>query len=85
MHERCPFCGLKFEREPGYFLGAMGFSYVFAVGFIGIFAFLLNLVFPQMRLHWLLFTAAIAFLPVVPVVFRLSRVLWMHIDRAVDP
>jgi hypothetical protein len=23
MHERCPACGLKFEREDGYFLGAM--------------------------------------------------------------
>ncbi len=21
MHENCPVCGLKFEREPGFFLG----------------------------------------------------------------
>ena len=27
MNERCPHCGLKFEREQGYFLGAMYFSY----------------------------------------------------------
>ena len=27
MHERCPVCDLKFEREPGYFLGAMYVSY----------------------------------------------------------
>ena len=26
MHERCPVCDLKFEREPGYFLGAMYIS-----------------------------------------------------------
>jgi hypothetical protein len=30
MNERCPYCGLKFEREQGYFLGAMYFSYCIA-------------------------------------------------------
>ena len=34
MHERCPACGLKFEREQGYFLGAMYFSY--AIGIVAI-------------------------------------------------
>lgn len=85
MNPRCPFCALTFEREPGYFIGAMAFSYAFAVGIVGVLAFLINLIFPGMRLHWLLFTAGIAFLPFVPVVFRLSRVIWIHIDRAVDP
>jgi hypothetical protein len=27
MNERCPVCGYKFERGPGYFTGAMYFSY----------------------------------------------------------
>src|SRR5260370_21128589 len=27
MCERCGICDLKFEREPGYFLGAMYFSF----------------------------------------------------------
>jgi hypothetical protein len=27
MRERCAICDLKFEREPGYFLGAMYLSY----------------------------------------------------------
>src|SRR6266571_638772 len=27
IHERCPVCGLKFEREDGYFLGAMYIGY----------------------------------------------------------
>src|SRR3954447_20105107 len=27
MYEHCPECGLKFEREGGYFLGAMYISY----------------------------------------------------------
>ena len=31
MFERCPVCGLKFEREQGYFLGAMYVSYALAI------------------------------------------------------
>jgi hypothetical protein len=32
MYERCPVCGLKFEREDGYFLGAMYISYALGIG-----------------------------------------------------
>ena len=31
MNERCPQCGLTFEREPGYFTGAMYASYLLAL------------------------------------------------------
>ena len=31
MRERCPVCSLKFEREEGYFLGAMYISYSLAL------------------------------------------------------
>ena len=31
-NEYCPQCGLRFEREQGYFLGAMYFSYALATG-----------------------------------------------------
>ena len=31
MHPQCPVCGLRYHREPGYFLGAMYISYGLAV------------------------------------------------------
>lgn len=31
MNDRCPHCGLKFEREPGYFYVAMFISYAMNV------------------------------------------------------
>jgi uncharacterized protein (DUF983 family) len=31
MPDNCPVCGLRFEREPGYFSGAMYVSYTLAV------------------------------------------------------
>ena len=34
MNERCPVCNLHFERERGYFLGAMYVSYAMATAFL---------------------------------------------------
>ncbi len=31
MYERCSVCDLRYEREPGYFLGAMYISYALAL------------------------------------------------------
>ena len=31
MHKQCPLCKLPFEREPGYFTGAMSLSYGVAI------------------------------------------------------
>lgn len=31
MNSHCPYCGLRFEREPGYFYGAMYVTYAFAI------------------------------------------------------
>ena len=41
MHERCPVCDLKFDREPGYFLGAMYISYALGLVIVALFAALL--------------------------------------------
>jgi len=41
MCERCSICDLKFEREPGYFLGAMYISYVLGVSIMAPIAALL--------------------------------------------
>jgi MFS family permease len=86
MNERCSHCGAIFGRgEPGYFLGAMYFSYGIGIVVITVFAGLLYLVFPSWRLWQLVAVAWLAFLPLVPITYRYSRVLWLHFDRAIDP
>ena len=32
MHDACAVCGLRYEREPGYFVGAIYVSYAVTVG-----------------------------------------------------
>jgi hypothetical protein len=85
MRRACPVCGLKFEREPGYFLGSMYISYALAVLVIGLLMFLWALLFPTLSYLTIFFIAAVAFLPFVPFIFRYSRVIWMHFDRMIDP
>ncbi len=84
MHERCPACGLKFEREEGYFLGAMYIAYGLALGTIALLGVLL---------WWLsgwafqttVIVAVILFLPFAPVLTFMARVLWIYLDQALDP
>lgn len=83
MNPRCPACELVFEREPGYFLGAMYFSYALAV------AAAVPVVAAGLLLGWALpaigAAAAVELVILAPWLFRVSRVLWLHLDHAVDP
>lgn len=84
MHERCPVCQLRFEREAGYFLGAMYISYGLALVIIaGIAAAL------WATTHWWIskdvLWAVVLFLPLAPAITYFSRVLWIYFDQTFDP
>jgi uncharacterized protein (DUF983 family) len=84
MFERCPVCDLKFEREPGYFLGAMYISYGLGIVTIASLAAL----FWAFTGWWITkdtLWAVIVFLPLAPTITLFSRVLWMYLDWAIDP
>ena len=84
MHERCPACGLKFEREDGYFLGAMYIGYGLGLGAITALA---ALVWEVSK--WPLLKSVVGgivlFLPLTPVLTWMARVLWIYMDQGIDP
>ena len=84
MFERCPSCGLKFEREQGYFLGAMYVSYGLSIPPVLLFSLLFWKLSPW-PYDICIGAAFIAYLPFVPWVTRFARIVWMYIDQAVDP
>ena len=84
MHERCPVCDLKFEREEGYFLGAMYISYGIGVVMICVFAFVLW-VLTAWSLQKDVLWGIVLFIPFAPSITLFSRVLWIYLDRSVDP
>jgi uncharacterized protein (DUF983 family) len=81
MNQRCAVCDLLFEREPGYFLGAMYVSYGMAVLFLLIGLLIAHWLLPDVDLGWLVLLCAGLFVPFVPMVTRYARVIWIFWDR----
>jgi len=84
MNERCPACGLVFEREPGYFVAAMYVSYALAVPILALIALAVHLFRPEWSSNRMILATLVLALPFVPPLFRYSRVLWIHLDRTID-
>jgi hypothetical protein len=84
MYQQCSVCNLKYEREPGYFLGAMYISYGLALVTIA----LLALVVWTLTGWWITKAAiwgVVLFLPLAPAITLLARVLWIYLDQTIDP
>jgi len=84
MPEQCPVCGLVYEREHGYFVGAMAISYALSVAVVAL-LFVAVLALTHWPLEWVLLVSGLAFLPLAPLCLRYSRALWMNLDRRIDP
>jgi len=84
MRERCPACDLKFEREQGYFLGAMYIGYGLALVTIAIIAVI---VWALVRwpIQKTVIVAVLLFLPFTPLLTLMARVLWIYFDQTIDP
>ncbi|MGH7893528.1 MAG: DUF983 domain-containing protein [Candidatus Binatia bacterium] len=82
MHESCAVCGLRFEREQGYFVGAIYLNYaVTSVMCLGS-AIALDVLVGLPLWGQLVVASSCAVL--VPVAFfRYSRSLWLGIDHLV--
>ena len=84
MHESCSSCELKYEREPGFFLGTIYFNY-------GLTAIVASLSYPIAifgmqwpRTHVIL--GIVSFVVLFPIWFhRYARSLWLGFDQFVDP
>jgi len=84
MNERCLVCDLKFEREEGYFLGAMYISYGLALAAIGALAVLMFL-FTHLSPAKVILWSVVLFMPLAPSITLFSRVLWIYLDQSLDP
>jgi uncharacterized protein (DUF983 family) len=84
MHDRCSVCDLKFDREPGYFLGAMYVSYGLALVIIAFIAALLWFITGWWITKDTIWAVAL-FLPLAPTITLFARVLWIYLDQTIDP
>jgi hypothetical protein len=84
MYERCPHCEVKFEREPGFFLGSIYINY-------GLTALIVAIAYPLLLFVWnlperQLLLGAVAFTVIFPIlIFPWARSLWLGFDQWHDP
>jgi hypothetical protein len=83
MHDTCPQCELKYLREDGYFFGAMYFSY--ALGILFALPTALVMFLNEFHVNWIAAVLLIQLTGLSPIIFRYSRVVWMHFDHKFDP
>jgi uncharacterized protein (DUF983 family) len=84
MAPRCPVCGLAFERETGYFIGAIYINYGLTVG-IAVAGYFLLEAWLAPPTAWQV-TGWAVFAVVFPLwSFRYSKSLWLALDHLVDP
>jgi uncharacterized protein (DUF983 family) len=85
MNDPCPVCGLIFQREEGYFLGAMYVSYALGCAIVGVAYVIAAELFPDVSSLVLCLILFAGYVPLMPWIFRYSRVIWLHFDRLVCP
>ena len=77
--ETCDVCSHKFEKEPGFFYGAMYVSYGLGVA-LGVATFLaIYLLFPQANYTVYIIAIPLVLVIMSPINFRLSRLVWMNL------
>lgn len=81
MNETCPVCGHRFEREQGFFQGAMYVSWVIGVTYLGVLAVLAQIVLvPRIGIVAAAAAVVVVHLACIPAVFRYSRIIWAHLN-----
>jgi len=78
VHTNCTVCNLHFEREPGFFTGAMYFSYGINVAIIAIVGICTQFFF-QPDIFVLVGVVTFATIAFIPFTFRYSRMMMMYL------
>ncbi|MFN2581477.1 MAG: DUF983 domain-containing protein [Candidatus Dormibacteria bacterium] len=86
MNAVCPVCEHRFEREQGFFQGAMYVSWILSVGYLAILAVLAQLVVaPRIGIAAAVVCVVLIHVICIPIVFRYSRVIWAHLNAGTRP
>jgi hypothetical protein len=84
MRERCPKCGAWFDREPGFYLGAIYFNY-------GLTSLAATVAYPLLTFGLAVhrrtaLACLLVFVVLFPIwFFRYARSLWLGFDEYFDP
>ncbi len=84
MHEECPACGRRFNRDAGYLLGSIYFNYGVTAMIVLVTYF--SMFFKDVLTNGQRLAVLSAFAVLFPMwFFRYARALWMAFDERWDP
>ena len=78
LHRECSVCGRKYEREPGFFFGAMYISYALAISLCVPVYIACVVLFPDAALWTSIVAILSALLLSAPLMYALSKILWAN-------
>ncbi|GAB3551104.1 DUF983 domain-containing protein [Spirosoma fluminis] len=84
MNAQCPCCGERFEKEPGYYTGAMYVSYAYYTALI-VSSFLFSEGLLSLAMSYTLGGLISLIILLTPVVYRLARLTWINFFISFDP
>lgn len=77
MNESCSACGVKYEKEPGFFQGAMYVSYGLTAGWFMLTWAVDTFIIKSETWQYLTFFV-ISIIVLMPLWFRISRLIWIN-------
>jgi uncharacterized protein (DUF983 family) len=85
MDSHCSHCNLRFEREPGFFLGSMYISYALNVAVFVNF-FLADVLFFKIKSTYVFIAIYVLIVALsFSLIYRLARSIWIHIFVKFEP
>jgi uncharacterized protein (DUF983 family) len=75
----CSECGMKYEKEIGFYYGAMYISYAFGVALFVTFWVLHSWFFSSYSVWWLIGIITVASVLLGPLMYHTSKIVWANI------
>ena len=87
MPVACPVCGLVFEPEPGFYIGAMYISYAFTTGIVLVVGLLVYYLLGDPDTWVYVASVTVAVVGLLPLLLRSSRTVMLYFfgDASYDP
>lgn len=79
LHGHCSKCNLKYEKEPGFYQGAMYVSYALGVALFVTLWVSFNLFFPSTSTGMQVTIVAVASIVLTPYMYALSKIIWANL------
>lgn len=83
--KECNSCGLKYEKEPGFFQGSYYVTYALGVATIISISVALMVLFPNAEFETYLWTVVVGILILTPFTYPLSKIIWSNFFTSYDP